>query len=299
MWQAEGMSDSRASSTDMRTIGIIGTGSMGQALISGWSSHDAAETGPQIVAVVRDSEKYAHLGSTYSVTVTEDREALLGCSVIVIAIKPQMIREILPEFASCVAPGTVIISVAAGITTDFIAQALPSTDQIIRAMPNTPSIIGKGMTGISGSPTCTRESLDLARELMSSVGAVVEVPESQQNALAAVSGSGPAYLFYLAQYLIEGAQELGLDLSTAQELVRHTLTGSAELLATSASTPEELRQQVTSPGGMTAAAMQVLNEAHVGPAVIAALVRGTERASELGATESVISEVGTHQRGTT
>lgn len=284
MWQAEAMSDSRASSTDMRTIGIIGTGSMGQALISGWSSHDVAETGNQIVAVVRDSLKYAHLESEYSITVTQDRAALAQCSVIVIAIKPQMIRESLHEFSAFVAPGTVIISVAAGITTEFIAQALPNTDQIVRAMPNTPSIIGKGMTGISGSSACTRESLALARQLMSAVGAVVEVPESQQNALAAVSGSGPAYLFYLAEYLLLGAQELGLDLPTAQELVRQTLMGSAELWATSTSTPVELRQQVTSPGGMTAAAIQVLDESHVGAAVVAALARGTERANELGST---------------
>lgn len=299
MWQAEGMSDSRVASTPVRTIGIIGTGSMGQALISGWSATGASGTGNQIVAVVRDSAKYAHLESTYAVTVTQDREALAQCNVIVIAIKPQMIREILHEFAACIAPGTVIISVAAGITTEFIAKTLSNTDQIIRAMPNTPSIIGKGMTGISGSPTCTRESLELARELMSSVGAVVEVPESQQNALAAVSGSGPAYLFYLAEYLLVGAQALGLDLPTAQEIVRQTLAGSAELLATSASTPEELRRQVTSPGGMTAAAMQVLDEANVGAAVIAALAQGTDRASELGASELGANELGAQQRGTT
>ncbi len=280
MWQAEGMSDSAANRVNATTIGIIGTGSMGQALIAGWSNKVH-----RIVAVVRDKPKYAPLEAEYTehlLTVTEDRAVLTECSVVVVAIKPQMIREILHEFSTFIAPGTVVISVAAGITTEFIGRVFPNTDQIIRAMPNTPSIIGKGVTGMSASPECTRESLDVACELMSSVGVVVEVPESQQNALAAVSGSGPAYLFYLAQYLLQGAHELGLDPATAEKLVRQTLLGSADLLATSAMSPSALRQQVTSPGGMTAAAMQVLDDSHVGPAVVAALARGTERANELG-----------------
>lgn len=279
MWQAEGMSDSPVDGVSATTIGIIGTGSMGQALIAGWSAG-----GHRIVAVVRDKPKYAHLENEYAVTLTEDPAVLAECPVVVIAIKPQMIREILHEFSPVISPGTLVISVAAGITTEFIGRVFPTTDQIIRAMPNTPSIIGKGVTGISGSPECTRESLDVARGLMSSVGAVVEVPETQQNALAAVSGSGPAYIFYLAEYLLKGALELGLDQETAEELVRHTVVGSAELLASPTKSAVELRQQVTSPGGMTAAAMQVLNDSQVGPAVIAALIRGQERAHELGST---------------
>ncbi len=277
MWQAEGMPDSPVEGVNATTIGIIGTGSMGQALIAGW-----AAGGHRIVAVVRDKPKYAHLEAEYAVTLTEDRAVLAECAVVVIAIKPQMIREILHEFSAFIAPGAVVISVAAGITTEFIGRVFPNTDQIIRAMPNTPSIIGKGVTGMSGSPECTRESMDIARDLMSSVGVVVEVPEAQQNALAAVSGSGPAYLFYLAEYLLQGALELGLDQETAEELVRHTVVGSAELLASSTKSPVELRQQVTSPGGMTAAAMQVLDDSQVGTAVVAALARGTERANELG-----------------
>ena len=129
---------------------------------------------------------------------------------------------------------------------------------------------------------CSRASVDRAVQLMSAVGTVVELPESQQNDLAAVSGSGPAYLFYLAENMIRGAQELGLDSELAQSLVRQTLVGAAELLAGSSASPEQLRQQVTSPGGMTAAAMEVLEVREVGPAVIDALARGTESARELG-----------------
>lgn len=258
-------------------IGVIGAGSMGQALIAGW-----ADSGHQTIAVVRDRAKYQHLEGEYGIAVTEDRTALAGCSIVVLAIKPQVIREILSDFAPVISPDAVVISVAAGITTDFIENALGSTDQIIRAMPNTPSIIGKGVTGISGSPACTEESLSIARELMSAVGVVVEIPENAQNELAAVSGSGPAYLFYLAEYFIKGALELGLDPEVTRLLVSETLLGSAELLQASGKSPESLREQVTSPAGMTAAAMEVLDSHGVGEAVMSALTRGAERARELG-----------------
>lgn len=258
-------------------IGVIGAGSMGQALIAGWSG-----AGQKIVAVVRDRAKYQHLEGEYGITVTEDRGELANCAVVVLAIKPQVIREILPEFASVISLKAVVISVAAGVTTEFIENSLSSTDQVIRAMPNTPSIIGRGVTGISGSPTCTEESLNIARELMSAVGVVIDIPESAQNELAAVSGSGPAYLFYLAEYLMQGARELGLEPEMAQMLVTETLAGAAELLRESGKSPQELREQVTSPGGMTAASMSVLDSQAVGQAVIDALARGTERARELG-----------------
>lgn len=275
------MSAQSSTATPRRTpigaIGVIGAGSMGQALIAGW-----AGSGQPIIAVVRDRAKYQHLEGEYGISVTEDRAELATCAVVVLAIKPQVIREILPEFAPVISPQAVVISVAAGVTTEFIENALSSTDQIIRAMPNTPSIIGRGVTGISGSRACTEESLNIARELMSAVGVVIDIPETAQNELAAVSGSGPAYLFYLAEYLMQGARELGLEPDMAQLLVTETLAGSAELLRQSGKSPQALREQVTSPAGMTAASMAVLDSQAVGQAVIDALARGTERARELG-----------------
>lgn len=271
------MSEVNLTPTQTNVIGVVGAGSMGQALIAGW-----AGSGKKIVAVVRDRAKYQHLEGEYGITVTEDRGELAGCGVVVLAIKPQVIRELLPEFAPAISPQAVVISVAAGVTTKFIENSLSSTDQVIRAMPNTPSIIGRGVTGISGSPTCTEQSMNIARELMSAVGVVIDIPESAQNELAAVSGSGPAYLFYLAEYLIQGAQELGLEPELAHQLVTETLAGSAELLRQSNQPPQALREQVTSPAGMTAAAMAVLDAQAVGQSVVDALAAGTERARELG-----------------
>ena len=257
-------------------VGVIGAGSMGQALIAGWAVSDL-----DMSVIVRDFATYQFLENQYGAVVTEDLSALADCHIVVLAIKPQVIKEILHEFAPHLAPGVVVISVAAGITTEFIGNAFPQTDQIIRAMPNTPSIIGRGVTGVSGSPECTVTSMAIAKELMSAVGSVVEVPETQQNDLAAVSGSGPAYLFYLAEAMSAGAIELGLNPELADQLVRETLAGAAELLLTQGKSATELRRQVTSPAGMTQASMEVLDNHQVDSSIRSAIKRGSERAGEL------------------
>jgi pyrroline-5-carboxylate reductase len=258
-------------------IGVIGAGSMGQALIAGW-----VNSGVAITAVVRDQAKYQFLENQYGIAVSEDLSVLADCGIVVLAIKPQILKEILSELAAYIAPETILISVAAGITTTFIGDFCPQTDQIIRAMPNTPSIIGRGVTGMSGSPRCSAQSMHIARQLMSAVGLVVEIPEAQQNDLAAVSGSGPAYLFYLAEAMVAGAIELGLSTELADQLVRETLIGAAGLLENSEVSPAELRRQVTSPGGMTAASMGVLEQHHVDSSISSAMKQGVERATELG-----------------
>jgi pyrroline-5-carboxylate reductase len=261
----------------MKKIGVIGSGSMGQALISGWT-----ESGVSVVAVVRDVEKYRYLEKSLGIDVTDSRSALSECDVVVIAIKPQIIKEILHEFQPFIAEHAIVISVAVGITTEFIGKCFPQTVEIVKVMPNTPSQIHMGVTCISGGENCSESSIAVANELLSAVGEVFVVPESQQAAVGAVSGSGPAYLFFLAQYLQEGAQQLGLDADLADQLIRATLRGSAELLSQSEMTAPDLRRQVTSPGGTTQAAMEVLDSTGVGEAICAALEAGVARSIELG-----------------
>ena len=258
-------------------IGVIGSGSMGQALISGW-----ADSGAGIVAVVRDVEKYRHLEDSYGIEVTDDPKSLETCDVVVVAIKPQVIKEILQDFQPYISPDTIVISVAVGITTEFFAHAFPQTKEIVKAMPNTPSQVHMGVTCVSGAWQCADSSVDIAVELLSAVGDVFVVPESQQAVVGALSGSGPAYLFYLAQYFQQGAQDLGLDAELCDQLVRATLRGSAELLARSELAASDLRQQVTSPGGTTQAAMEVLDVHNVGDVIAAAMAAGVERSIELG-----------------
>ncbi len=261
----------------MRKIGVIGSGSMGQALISGWT-----EPGSSVVAVVRDVGKYQHLEKSLDIEVTEDRNALVDCDVVVIAIKPQVIKEILHEFQPFIADNAIVISVAVGITTEFIGKCFPQTVEIVKAMPNTPSQIHMGVTCVSGGEKCSESSVAVALELLSAVGEVFVVPESQQAAVGAVSGSGPAYLFFLAEYLQQGAEQLGLGADLADQLIRATLRGSAELLAQSELTAADLRRQVTSPGGTTQAAMEVLDSQGVDQAISAALAAGVTRSGELG-----------------
>ena len=261
----------------MKKIGVIGSGSMGQALISGWT-----ETGVGVVAVVRDVEKYRHLEGSLGIRVTQDREALADCDVVVIAIKPQVIKEILQDFQPFIADNALVISVAVGVTTQFIGKCFPQTIEIVKAMPNTPSQIHMGVTCVSGGEGCSENSVLVAVELLSAVGEVFVVPESQQAAVGAVSGSGPAYLFFLAQYLQQGAEDLGLDPELADKLIRATMRGSAELLAQSDKSASDLRRQVTSPGGTTQAAMEVLGAERVAEAIVAALEAGVARSVELG-----------------
>ncbi len=263
--------------SSVKKIGVIGSGSMGQSLISGWT-----QSGVGIVAVVRDVGKYQHLENSLGIEVTQDRAALLECDVVVIAIKPQIIKEILQDFQPFIASNAIVISVAVGITTEFIGNCFPQTGEVVKAMPNTPSQIHMGVTCVSGGQDCSENSVAVAVELLRAVGEVFVVPESQQAAVGALSGSGPAYLFFLAQYLQQGAQELGLDADLSDQLIRETLRGSAELLSRSESAAPDLRRQVTSPGGTTQAAMAVLDARHVGETICAALAAGVARSIELG-----------------
>jgi len=273
VWQGEAMS----AASFVKKIGVIGSGSMGQSLISGWTSPEV-----DIVAVVRDADKYRHLENSLGIEVTQDREALVECDVVVIAIKPQVIRELLQGFQPFIAANAIIISVAVGITTEFIGNAFPQTREVVKAMPNTPSQIQMGVTCVSGGHDCSENSVDVAVELLRAVGEVFVVPESQQAAVGALSGSGPAYLFYLAQYLHQGAQELGLDADLSDQLIKATLRGSAELLYQSKLAASDLRRQVTSPGGSTLAAMEILDGGQVGERVCSALAAGVARSVELG-----------------
>jgi pyrroline-5-carboxylate reductase len=177
--------------------------------------------------------------------------------------------------------GAVVISIAAGIRTATIEASVPAGVSVVRAMPNTPARIGQGVTGISAGSQCTPEALALAQLLLESVGLVVTVPEDLQDAVTAVSGSGPAYLFYLAEAMTAAGVELGLDLEVARQMVNRTLLGASMLLDTSGESAAELRRRVTSPGGTTASAIATLGDRAVDESVVAALTAARDRSREL------------------
>lgn len=229
------------------------------------------------------AERAEELRAQYAVDVTDNPTAASGADVILIAVKPQDVASLLAEVAQSVAPTATVVSLAAGITTASIESALPDGVAVVRAMPNTPAVIGQGMFGVSAGSACTDQQLQAAVDLLKSGGQVAVIDESQQDALTAVSGSGPAYVFYLAEAMIAGGIEAGLDEATARQLAAQTLVGSAQLLAQSPETPEELRRRVTSPNGTTHAAITTFDEHGVKSGVIAGVLAAAARSAELSA----------------
>jgi pyrroline-5-carboxylate reductase len=193
-----------------------------------------------------------------------------------------MILETLSEVAAVLKPDCLVVSVAAGITTAAMEEQLSGNAAVVRAMPNTPSVVGLGVTGISNGSNVSAKQLDLAVELFSSVGKVLVVDESKIDALSTISGSGPAYVFYFAEKLITAAKSLGFSEQEASLMVKETFLGSATLLATSSSSPEELRQQVTSPNGTTMQATGRFDAADLERVFIESTEAALARAKELG-----------------
>ena len=262
-------------------IAVLGGGVMGEALIAGISGD--ADLDVQIVLAEKRAERAQELRDRYGLQAVETlAEAVVDADVVIIVVKPQDIRPVVESIATDVRSGAVVISIAAGITTGSIEQVIPQA-HVVRAMPNTPARIESGVTGISAGSGCPASSVAISRSLLSSVGTVIEIPENLQDAITAVSGSGPAYVFYLAEAMMEAARALGLADVDAREAVVHTLLGAARLLESSDADPAELRANVTSPGGTTAAAIAVMEAEGVRDSIGRAMVAARDRSRELSA----------------
>jgi len=272
---------------ETKQIAILGTGSMGKAILSGLL---AAGTSPSIVRVTTKSKASADaLSSNHGVQATAlesdsaaNSSSAKDADLVILAVKPNMILETLNDVASVLKPDSLVVSVAAGITTAAMEEQLSGNAAVVRAMPNTPSVVGLGVTGISKGSNVSAEQLNLAVELFSSVGKVLVVDESKIDALSTISGSGPAYVFYFAEKLITAAKSLGFSEQEASLMVKETFLGSATLLATSSNSPEELRKQVTSPNGTTMQATGRFDAADLERVFIEATEAALARAKELG-----------------
>jgi pyrroline-5-carboxylate reductase len=268
-------------------IAILGTGSMGKAILSGLL---AAGTSPSNIRVTTKSQASAEaISSTHGVQAaaldsdsTANSSTAKDAELVILAVKPNMILETLNEVVAVLKPNCLVVSVAAGITTAAMEQQLSGNTAVVRAMPNTPSVVGLGVTGISKGSNVSDEQLDLAVKLFSSVGKVLVVDESKIDALSTISGSGPAYVFYFAEKLITAAKSLGFSDQEASMMVKETFLGSATLLATSSNSPEELREQVTSPNGTTMQATGRFDAADLEKVFIEATEAALARAKELG-----------------
>lgn len=261
---------------DLR-IAVIGGGVMGETLIGAWR---AAGIGSIVVSEPR-ADRAAELVERHGIESAQGAAAVQGADVVVLAVKPQQISDAIDQVADSLRPDAVVVSVAAGVTTATMERGLPERVAAVRAMPNTPAVIGKGMFGVSAGSNVDDQKLDLVVRLLGAAGEVVVVDEAHQDAVTAVSGSGPAYLYYLAEAMIDGGVSAGLDEATAVELTQQTLIGASALLADSDQSAADLRRQVTSPNGTTHAAITTFDEQGAGTALRAGIAAAAARAREL------------------
>ena len=264
----------------MDALAILGGGKIGEALLSGLLRGE--RTAADVVVAEKHSERAAYLSDTYGVKTVDPVAAVAAARTLLIAVKPQDIDALLNEIASVVTPQHVVVSVAAGVTTAHIEAVLAGVP-VVRCMPNTPALVDQAMTAISAGTDAAEQHLAIAESLLGAVGRVVRVPESQLDAVTALSGSGPAYFFYLVEAMIDAGILLGLPRTLAAELIVQTAIGSAVMLRDSGEHPVQLREAVTSPGGTTIAAIRELEVHGVRAALLAAIEAAARRSRELGA----------------
>ena len=260
-------------------VAVLGAGVMGETLLSGLVR--AGRSPSTLVVGEKRPERAAELRERYGVEVAANRDATRKADTVVVVVKPQDMGDLLEEIAPELRPGQLVVSLAAGITTAFIESRLPEGVAVVRVMPNTPALVDEGMAAISRGSHCDEEHPAEAESLLAATGRVVRVPESQQDAVTAISGSGPAYLFFVVEAMIEAGVHLGLPRTTSTELVVQTVVGSAKLLRETGEHPTVLREQVTSPGGTTAAAVRQLEDHKVRAAFLTAMEAARDRSRAL------------------
>jgi pyrroline-5-carboxylate reductase len=265
----------------MRRV-LIGGGVMGESILAGLLD---AQDGPGTTAVVEQRpDRAREVADRYQVHVAASADDVVGSDtgVLVVAVKPYDVATALADVSERLPSGCVVVSVAAGVTTASLEDALPVGQPVVRAMPNTPALVGAGVTAICAGQHTMDDHLDVAESLLSAVGSVVRVPEAQMDAVAAVSGSGPAYVYLVAEAMIEAGVRVGLPRDVATSLTQKTITGAARLWDETGEHPAVLRERVTSPGGTTAAALHALESSGLRAAFLDAVVANRDRSAELG-----------------
>lgn len=264
----------------MTTIAVLGAGKIGESLLSGLLNAGRAPS--ELLFTERYPERAAELVGKYGIENVDVATAVQRADVLIIAVKPQDIEELLAEMASRLSAGTLVVSMCAGLPTGLFERHLTAGTPVVRVMPNTPMLVGEAMSAISGGTHAEAAHLDLVEELLSSVGKVVRVSEKQQDAVTALSGSGPAYFYYLAESMIDAGVLLGMSRSVAAELVVQSAVGAATMLRDGDGHPVLLREAVSSPAGTTVAGVRELEKHGVRSAVIDAVEAAHARSVELG-----------------
>ena len=260
-------------------VGVLGAGKLGEILVSGMLG--GGWPAGRLLAAARRPERERELADRFGIgTGTADRVAA-AADVLVLAVKPQDAAALLAQIAPVLPAGRLVVSVVAGLGSAFVADRLPAGTRVVRVMTNTPARIAQGMSAISAGASATEADLDTVEQLLHPLGRTVRVPESQQDAVTALSGSGPAYFFYLVEAMTDAGILLGLPRQLAHDLIVQTAVGSALLLRESGEHPVTLREAVTSPAGTTISAIRELETHGVRAAMLSALEAARDRAREI------------------
>jgi len=273
------MSNQTSFSKSKYQVGLIGVGVMGEALISGLIS--ARFPKAQIVFTEKREERAREISSKYGARAVDLTELASSSDVILLVVKPQDLAELLAALADKLKKSAVLVSFAAGKTTEFISEKVGPNISVIRVMPNTPTLIGLGMAAISLGKSVNTEQAEFVSDFLMTCGKVISVEEGLQDAVTALSGSGPAYFFAFVEEMIKSGISLGLSSEQATTLAIQTMVGSAAMLEQSGKSAATLRENVTSPNGTTAAALKVFNDAKLGEIVESAMTAARNRSQEL------------------
>lgn len=260
-------------------ITFIGAGNMAEAIVSGILKEQVSA--PDNICMTDISEvRLQHFIEKYGVGTSSDNStAVATADVVVLAVKPQIFPEVWPEIEGALKPDALVVSIMAGVPSVKIAGGQPI--RVVRVMPNTPSLVGEGAAGIAAGEFATVDDLQIAEQLMGAVGTTVVVEEEDLHGVTALSGSGPAYVFYLLESMLEAAGQMGLEKGIARELALATVIGAAKLMQETGEDADALRKKVTSKGGTTAAALNTMEERGVKDSIVAALFAAQARSKEL------------------
>ena len=264
------------------TIGFIGAGNMAEAMIGGLvrGKHVQAD---KVAASDPRKERLDELRTAFGIDVTTlNREIVQRCTLIVLSVKPQIMDKVLREVGYQMKPGALVVSIAAGVDTSRIEDAVPDSVRVVRAMPNTPALVGAGATAISPGKHASEQDMAIAKALFDAVGITVELDEVHLDAVTGLSGSGPAYIFLILEALADAGVKVGLSRRAAQPLAAQTVMGSAKMLLETDEHPGKLKDMVTSPGGTAIAGLHTLEEGGLRTTLINAVETATKRARELG-----------------
>ena len=273
------MSEQSALSKSKYQVGLIGVGVMGEALISGLISSRFPKA--QIVFTEKRAERAREISSKYGAREVDLTELAKSSDVILLVVKPQDLAQLLTSISGNLNKNATLVSFAAGKTTGFISEIVGADISIIRVMPNTPTLIGLGMAAISLGGSVNPEQAKFVSEFLATCGKVISIEENLQDAVTALSGSGPAYFFAFVEEMIKSGISLGLSSDQATTLAIQTMVGSAAMLEQSGKNATTLRENVTSPNGTTAAALKVFSEANLGDIVAKAMTAARDRSQEL------------------